>query len=386
VADLDPDDIAPRRAHENLAGELAELLSPRFEPGKTAEREGLPPGYRMRADAHYVDQLSARSPDVPMRLIAVDDIDADLADIDSSSLHSLAQSIAMHGMVQPLLVRRDGARYRLIAGRKRLASARVASVARVPCLVHSADEAQADALARAADVRADARANGAAARIGGNGLDAGVLSQLTDAIATIQSAAGLVSAEGSAIVRRVALDLIRAAAWRAWWQLGAAAILDDTHRWHFRPRPLGAVLSRVGEGFAAESRLRGVDVTVKVADWNAGADLDEDALVAALSGAIVATASLTEDVESPRVSVAARFADKAGLIIEISQDAARPDADVADWFFEVNRSDRPGGRPAAIGAAAARAVARRHGGDAAVVIDARGCTVRMALGRAVPQG
>jgi hypothetical protein len=31
-----------------------------FEIRKNVEREGLPPSYRMRADAHYVDQLSAR--------------------------------------------------------------------------------------------------------------------------------------------------------------------------------------------------------------------------------------------------------------------------------------------------------------------------------------
>jgi hypothetical protein len=30
---------------------------------KTPEREGLPPGYRMRADAHYVEQLTGRRTD-----------------------------------------------------------------------------------------------------------------------------------------------------------------------------------------------------------------------------------------------------------------------------------------------------------------------------------
>src|SRR5262245_62089037 len=29
-------------------------------PSRKAEREGLPPGYRMRADAHYVEQLTSR--------------------------------------------------------------------------------------------------------------------------------------------------------------------------------------------------------------------------------------------------------------------------------------------------------------------------------------
>src|SRR5262245_64176722 len=56
------------------------------------------------------------------------------------------------------------------------------------------------------------------------------------AIATIQSAAGLASDDGSPTVRRVAFDLIRAAAWRAAWHLCAAAVLDQTHRWPIRPR------------------------------------------------------------------------------------------------------------------------------------------------------
>ena len=55
MADLDSGDIVPRGTGENLDPELAELLSPRFAERKSVEREGLPPSYRMRADAHYVD-------------------------------------------------------------------------------------------------------------------------------------------------------------------------------------------------------------------------------------------------------------------------------------------------------------------------------------------
>src|SRR5438552_215821 len=100
----------------------------------------------MRADAHYVDQLSARSPDVPMRLIATSDIDAEDLDesFDAAAIRALSQSIGTVGMVQPLLVRRDGSRYRLIAGRKRLAAARSADIARVPCMVYSADDGEAE--------------------------------------------------------------------------------------------------------------------------------------------------------------------------------------------------------------------------------------------------
>jgi hypothetical protein len=64
VSEIDPADIAAG-GNAEIPEEFAEDLetgaeSPRL---KKAVREGLPPGYKMRADAHYVDQLSARRAD-----------------------------------------------------------------------------------------------------------------------------------------------------------------------------------------------------------------------------------------------------------------------------------------------------------------------------------
>jgi hypothetical protein len=58
VSDIDPADatLGGRRSlPEALTPDLVDTGTP---PRK--EREGLPPGYRMRADAHYVDQLTSR--------------------------------------------------------------------------------------------------------------------------------------------------------------------------------------------------------------------------------------------------------------------------------------------------------------------------------------
>src|SRR5262245_6308557 len=278
MPDLDPDP--------------SELLSPRFDVHKTAEREGLPPSYRMRADAHYVDQLTARVPEAPARVAAV----------------TPQQRVR----------------------------------------------------------------------------DAETTAQTLAAITTIQAAAHLASEDGSPLVRRVALDLIRAAAWRAAWQVRAAAVLDQTHRWQFRPRLVGAVLSRVRDGFAADGRLRGVEVTLQVADWNATLDVDEEALVAAVAGAVVATAGVMEGVESPRVAVAARPVGDGDLVIDVSQDAITVDPADAERFFDASRPERLGGRLAAIGASAARVVAQRHAGDAVLVGDVgRGSTVRLTLRRSL---
>src|SRR5687768_12369757 len=54
---------------------------------------------------------------------------------DEGSLEGLADSIRSHGIVQPLLVRRQGERYELIAGERRWRAAQIAGLTKVPVLV-----------------------------------------------------------------------------------------------------------------------------------------------------------------------------------------------------------------------------------------------------------
>ena len=54
---------------------------------------------------------------------------------DEGALEGLADSIRTHGIVQPLLVRRQGDRYELIAGERRWRAARLAGLAKVPVVV-----------------------------------------------------------------------------------------------------------------------------------------------------------------------------------------------------------------------------------------------------------
>ena len=54
---------------------------------------------------------------------------------DEASLESLAESIRAHGIVQPLLVRRRGDGYELIAGERRWRAAKLAGLAKVPVVV-----------------------------------------------------------------------------------------------------------------------------------------------------------------------------------------------------------------------------------------------------------
>lgn len=66
---------------------------------------------------------------------------------DQAALDELAASIRRHGVLQPLLVRPDQARYQLIAGERRWRAAQRADVTAVPCIVREIDEAEAEVLA-----------------------------------------------------------------------------------------------------------------------------------------------------------------------------------------------------------------------------------------------
>ncbi len=50
-------------------------------------------------------------------------------------LKELSESIAAHGILQPLLVRREEGRYLLIAGERRLRAAKMAGLTKVPCIL-----------------------------------------------------------------------------------------------------------------------------------------------------------------------------------------------------------------------------------------------------------
>lgn len=54
---------------------------------------------------------------------------------DEGSLEGLADSIRSHGIVQPLLVRRQGERYELVAGERRWRAARLAGLSKVPVVI-----------------------------------------------------------------------------------------------------------------------------------------------------------------------------------------------------------------------------------------------------------
>jgi ParB family chromosome partitioning protein len=88
--------------------------------------------------------LSALIPDVPEVRAASTDVEIDRLSpnqfqprgaADEAGLEELAQSIAAHGVIQPIVVRAVGDRYQIIAGERRWRAAKRAGLARVPVVV-----------------------------------------------------------------------------------------------------------------------------------------------------------------------------------------------------------------------------------------------------------
>jgi ParB family chromosome partitioning protein len=59
---------------------------------------------------------------------------------DDEKLDNLAQSIMAHGVIQPLVVSRNGGQYELIAGERRFQASKRAGLKKVPVIIRQADE------------------------------------------------------------------------------------------------------------------------------------------------------------------------------------------------------------------------------------------------------
>lgn len=59
---------------------------------------------------------------------------------DEGKLEELKESIRLHGIIQPLIVTREGDKYQLIAGERRLRSSRELGLMKVPAIVREAKE------------------------------------------------------------------------------------------------------------------------------------------------------------------------------------------------------------------------------------------------------
>ena len=99
-----------------------------------------------RRTASPAEQTASAAPASPAQ-IAVDAIQPNRfqprREFDEAALEELRESIARHGILQPLSVRAIGdGRYELIAGERRLRAARLAGLTHVPVVMRTATDAE----------------------------------------------------------------------------------------------------------------------------------------------------------------------------------------------------------------------------------------------------
>ena len=87
-----------------------------------------------------VNDLSKTDFKIPIEQIEVNPFQP-RTDFDPAALADLAQSIQLHGIIQPLTVRRLGNKsYQLIAGERRLRASKLAGLQEVPAYIRTADD------------------------------------------------------------------------------------------------------------------------------------------------------------------------------------------------------------------------------------------------------
>jgi hypothetical protein len=301
VSDIDPSEVSVvgrRNGPEKFNPDLSDAPAQGTSHARP-EREGLPPGYRMRADAHYVDQLAS--------------------------------------------------------------SRRVERVDRNAGAMSDGDEAAQDARDRRHEK---------------------LLAQVAEEVSAITSAAHLLTSEGSGLARRLSIDLIRAQAWRAAWLLRSHALLDGASRGQARLRPVAALLEQLRQGLTPECRLAGVSLQIQATDWNGSVSVDDAALVAGVTGAVMATLGVLGHAEGAIIRISVEASGTELRAIEVAQDDVAASPAWANRAFEGGWTERPGGFLALIGALSARVVAQQFGGSASAGVgDRRGTTIRLNLTR-----
>lgn len=90
----------------------------------------------------YTEPQAEGLRDVDIYLIDTNE-DQPRKSFDKEKLQELAESIKLHGVVQPIVVRSMGERYSIIAGERRYRAARMAGLATVPVIIKDMDEMQA---------------------------------------------------------------------------------------------------------------------------------------------------------------------------------------------------------------------------------------------------
>jgi hypothetical protein len=371
VSEFEPPANVPNRAIAD--DDLNPLL---HDKPVVLEREGLPPAYRMRADRHYVDQMTAASAAAPVRLIGVAQLEPP-AHVDPEALEPLARSIAACGILQPLLVRKRLGGYQVIAGQKRLAAAVAAGLKEVPCLVHQVGDADCAGLASAANLRGSTAPLAVASQTlhDTSALLGSVLSDL-ERIGAWGGLMRTTPADGS-LYTGVGLDLIEAQVWRTSWTLKALAVVRTGAVAHGRQRSVAGVLDRIIDGFEPERRLRGLHIQSAI-DGPASARVDDEMATMVLTGAILMMVEALRDHDHPAIDVRVSIPTPGAVGIDVKQALVAMPAETARAFSGTSKAG--GSATLALWSSTLKIITANCHGTAELIVDEqRGSVLRCTL-------
>ena len=145
--------------------------------------------------------------------------------------------------------------------------------------------------------------------------------ELAQSLAALLASTNLLSDRGPALASTVAANLIRAEAWRATCLLRVARFLRGELLPAAKPVRAQAIVDQLLKAIEPERRLRGVAIDARVSVGDRMLSVDEDLLVTALSGLLMATIGLTEEPSAFTVTVTAE-AKGSDVVFGISQDQA----------------------------------------------------------------
>lgn len=108
-------------------------------------KRGLPGNFKLRHDAHYVEQLTSRSAGAPVgRMIPIDKLapNPNQPRVEIGDLTELISSIKQKGVLEPLLVRPSdvGGRFMIISGERRYRASLEVGLVELPCIEMDVDD------------------------------------------------------------------------------------------------------------------------------------------------------------------------------------------------------------------------------------------------------